>query len=454
MVEKVNTVPLVENNSLEKKRYLHSELLWLSTVISIRINNQGDIPEANLIKESNKKCNYAKLVHEYKMDIYDRLLMILAIAPYLLPSIFKDLFPENYTPKPLQFREGGVISKSGRSFLPTLETYLYLACGNDVNMRVKLLQRINQDYFLFKERIIELGDEGRENTTLLNKTIKLSEEFYFSLVLEKSYQPSFSSSFPAQKLTSKMTWEDLVLNTSTLTEVKEIKNWIALKKKIEKSDNRLSKRMAKGYKALFYGPPGTGKTLTATLLGNELNLDVYRIDLSMVVSKYIGETEKNLAKVFDMAERKNWILFFDEADALFGQRTQVNNSNDRYANQEVSFLLQRVETFNGVVILSSNLKNNIDHAFIRRFNSIIYFPKPKEAERLKMWKITLPEDVILDKDVNLDYVAKKYHLTGAHIENVVLRALSKMNSENQSTLNLATIHSCVAQELMKESITV
>jgi SpoVK/Ycf46/Vps4 family AAA+-type ATPase len=130
----------------------------------------------------------------------------------------------------------------------------------------------------------------------------------------------------------------------------------------------------KNKKILFIGAPGTGKKTLASLIGQQSGTEVYRIDLSMIVSKYIGETEKNLSKVFDAAEHKNWILFFDEADALFGKRTDVRDAHDRYANQEVAYLLQRIENYNGLVILATNMKNNIDDAFTRRFQTIIHFP--------------------------------------------------------------------------------
>src|SRR5690606_1665724 len=147
----------------------------------------------------------------------------------------------------------------------------------------------------------------------------------------------------------------------------------------------MEKRLNPGFRVLFHGPPGTGKTLTASLLGKYTGKEVYKIDLSMVVSKFIGETEKNLANLFDKAENKDWILFFDEADALFGKRTNVRDAHDKYANQEVSFLLQRTETYAGLVILATNFKNNIDDAFARRFQSHIYFPSPAFGERLKIW---------------------------------------------------------------------
>jgi hypothetical protein len=168
--------------------------------------------------------------------------------------------------------------------------------------------------------------------------------------------------------------------------------------------------------SLFYGPPGTGKTLTANVLGNERGKHVYKIDLSMVVSKYIGETEKNLELLFARAEDKDWILFFDEADAIFGKRTNVRDAHDKYANQEVSYLLQRIEEFNGLVILATNMKNNIDEAFIRRFDDIVKFTFPNENERKEIWEKSFPEESDIDDIPNK---VKKYELAGGNIINVI-----------------------------------
>ena len=173
-------------------------------------------------------------------------------------------------------------------------------------------------------------------------------------------------------LTTDQSWNDLVLDKETLKQVEEIKGWLKYSSPVN-PDNRLKKKLKTGYRTLFYGPPGTGKALTAALIGKEFNKPVYKIDLSMVVSKYIGETEKNLELLFATAKDKDWILFFDEADALFGKRTEPKDSHDRYANQEVSYLLQRIEDYNGLVILATNMKSNIDDAFTRRFNLILRF---------------------------------------------------------------------------------
>ena len=145
-----------------------------------------------------------------------------------------------------------------------------------------------------------------------------------------------------------------------------------------------------GFIALFTGASGTGKTMAAEVIANELQMDLYRIDLSKVVSKYIGETEKNLKKILKEAENKNWILFFDEADALFGKRSNVKSAHDKYANHEVTYLLQRVEDYTGLIILASNYKSNINQSFLRRFNAIIHFPLPNQSERYAIWNMVIP----------------------------------------------------------------
>ena len=199
------------------------------------------------------------------------------------------------------------------------------------------------------------------------------------------------------------------------------------------NDMGLKGRVKPGYRILFHGPPGTGKTLAATLLGKYTGKDVYKIDLSMVVSKFIGETEKNLSRLFAQAETKDWILFFDEADALFGKRTKVNDAHDRYANQEVSYLLQRIEEFSGLVILASNLKSNMDEAFTRRFQSIIHFPPPTSEERYLLWKKSFSEKSTLENTIDLHEIAERYEISGGGIMNVVrycsLLAVSRGSSE-------------------------
>jgi SpoVK/Ycf46/Vps4 family AAA+-type ATPase len=179
-------------------------------------------------------------------------------------------------------------------------------------------------------------------------------------------------------------------------------------------------------------------------------MDVYRIDLSMVVSKYIGETEKNLAGVFDMAENKHWILFFDEADALFGKRTNTSDAHDRHANQEVSYLLQRIEDFPGLVILATNFKSNIDEAFARRFQLTVNFQKPDYEQRLRLWKNAFTPPCELAAEVNLEKLAYEHELTGAAIMNVLRYCSLRALERNATLITLPDILLGIRKEMQKE----
>ena len=171
----------------------------------------------------------------------------------------------------------------------------------------------------------------------------------------------------------------------------------------------------------------------------------------MLVSKYIGETEKQLAKLFDKAENKNWILFFDEADAIFGKRTSVRDAHDKYANQEVSYLLQRIETFSGLIILASNFKNNMDKAFTRRFHSCIKFNNPGYEERLRIWQHNLPQQLDLG-DINLEQVSRRYELTGSNIMNIIQDVCLKVISSEESgyRANSEMLLESIRKEYLKE----
>ena len=256
--------------------------------------------------------------------------------------------------------------------------------------------------------------------------------------------------YRANQITTELSWDDLVLDQDTLSKIRDIQEWIKNNNSFQ--ENLGTSRKPKiGYHTLFYGPSGTGKTLTASLLGKATNRDVYRIDLSMVISKYIGETEKNLSVVFDKAEYKNWIFFFDEADALFGKRTDVKDAHDRYANQEVSYLLQRIEEYEGLAILATNSHSNIDRAVIQRFDSAVYFPLPKSPERKRLWEKAIPKKIQMAKELNVADLAEKYELTGSNIMNIVRYASLQATERQTSTINQDLLEQSIKKELTKES---
>ncbi len=227
----------------------------------------------------------------------------------------------------------------------------------------------------------------------------------------------------AKKIVPRHTWDDLVLPADQVAQLHELCAQVHYRHVVLDEwgfDHRLS--LGKGLNALFAGPSGTGKTMAAEVVAGELGLDLYKIDLSTVVSKYVGETEKNLERIFTAAHHSNAILFFDEADALFGKRSEVRDAHDRYANVEISYLLQKMEEYDGLVILTTNLNKNMDEAFVRRMHFTVEFPYPEPADRLRLWKVLLPPQVPLANDVDLELLATRYRLTGGNIRNVILYA--------------------------------
>ncbi|MBC7236691.1 MAG: ATP-binding protein [Chloroflexi bacterium] len=225
----------------------------------------------------------------------------------------------------------------------------------------------------------------------------------------------------ARKIAPRYSWADIVLPEDQLALLHEIVATVRGRPQVLDAWGLGHKLVSsRGVTALFSGPPGTGKTMAAEIIAGELGLDLYKIDLSTVVSKYIGETEKNLERIFVEAESSNAILFFDEADALFGKRSEVRDAHDRYANIEVGYLLQRMEAYDGITILATNLRANLDEAFTRRLQFAVDFPFPDEADRLRIWHTLFPPDVPRGQDVDLELLARRFKLAGGSIRNILV----------------------------------
>jgi SpoVK/Ycf46/Vps4 family AAA+-type ATPase len=244
-------------------------------------------------------------------------------------------------------------------------------------------------------------------------------------------------------------WDDIVLPEDSLAQLREICQRVAHRHRVLGEwgfDRKLS--LGKGVNALFAGPSGTGKTMAAEIIANALGLDLYRIDLAGVVSKYIGETEKNLDRVFSAAQHANAILFFDEADALFGKRSEVRDSHDRYANIEISYLLQKMEEYDGIAILAPNLRQNLDDAFMRRLAFTVHFPFPDEASRRQIWTGIWPAETPLDGDIDHDFLARQYKLSGGNIKNIAL-ASAFLAAEDEKPVTMAHLFQATRREHQK-----
>lgn len=256
----------------------------------------------------------------------------------------------------------------------------------------------------------------------------------------------------AKKIDPQYHWHDLVLPEDQLSQLQEMANQIKHRHKVLEEWGFARKiSLGRGINALFSGPSGTGKTMAAEVISHELNLDLYKIDLSTVVSKYIGETEKNLSRLFGEAEHSNSILFFDEADAIFGKRSEVKDAHDRFANIEVAYLLQKMEEYEGITILSTNFKKNLDTAFVRRMQFIVDFPPPDEEQREKIWRQIFPPEAPLSQDVDFPLLANRFKITGGNIKNIGVRS-AYLAAHEDGLISMKHIVQATKRELQKIGI--
>ncbi|HAS44150.1 MAG TPA: ATP-binding protein [Microscillaceae bacterium] len=358
---------------------------------------------------------------------------------------------------------GGQVQSNGRRFIPTMQTLFYILGGVDLKKHT-----IYQRYF--RSQQTQITNWGIEMVSLQSRITgynEASDEWKNLLISLKPsiWQyflggamplPEDNQDLPLEKLDTSLAYEDLVLKSQTRHELKEL---IAIAKVGQDyfADKASSSGFRKGFIALLHGEPGTGKTLIATTIGKHTGLVTYQLKMSEVVSKYIGETSQNINKVFDELQRaiewlkgKPSILFIDEADAILGKRSEVNDSKDRYANLDVSNLLQRVEKFPGLIILATNFQQNIDPAFHRRINVQIHVPPPDADERTKLWKNYCPAKYEFPADNFPRVMAEKFALTGAQINNIMKRATVMAHADSQTVLDFeAYIEQPLKSELIK-----
>ncbi|MEM7038698.1 MAG: ATP-binding protein, partial [Bacteroidota bacterium] len=324
------------------------ELHWVSSLIRSRLISllniaEATVPEADLIApdHSQHADAFGDFIFRNRLSIPERVVLMLALIPEIRPSVLRDFSNQASDAPEIGLYPGQL----KHQYFPTMRTALMLLGGLEPSRFMQFNQIFQPEHPFVRQNVIRfLSTKGE--VTFLDRPFAITAEYFYILSTGEKYRPRYSSAFPAKRITTALEWDELVLQYKVRKKVEEILSWVRYGNMVM-NDWKMQKTMKPGYRALFYGPPGTGKSLTASLLGKATGKDVYRIDLSQLVSKYIGETEKNLASILDQAESKGWILFFDEADAIFGKRGKVSDSRDRYANQEVSYLLQRIEDFDG-----------------------------------------------------------------------------------------------------------
>lgn len=434
---------------------LQDALQYLTQVIQWRLTSYFSMPpslDEPLPHPPNEwlapDSSLAHFIKAHQLDIFEQLTLLIALAPHLQPDFFDQAITAQL-PEPGDYPQiGGWRGVSHRGFLPTGDTVLFILSGRNLSDRLRCQKLFSPTHPTFAQKQVLYLHSPAEGEPLMSGRLVLTQDYVNLFLYGHIPLPQLSTQFPAQRITTDMEWEDLVLNPQTLQQIRDLETWIIHSPTLLHHWG-MHRQLKPGYRALFYGPPGTGKTLTASLLGKYTGKEVYKVDISMVVSKFIGETEKNLSSLFAKAESKGWILFFDEADALFGKRTNVRDAHDKYANQEVSYLLQRVETYDGLVILASNLKSNIDDAFMRRFQSIIHFAMPDAQERSHLWKRAFPAQAILEDSIELVELSKHYELSGADIMNIVQYCCLQALKRGDGIVLYSDILSAIKQEFHK-----
>ncbi|NGZ08806.1 MAG: ATP-binding protein [Nitrospira sp. LK70] len=416
--------------TIHKSSDLYPVLGKLKNVVVARLRvhlGRVDDVERISLKFYSEDSWLAKLMEHHEPSYEEFAVLMLVIAPHIQPNFFTQIIAE-HLPEGGDFPEfGGVKGTNHRGILPTGETAQFILAGDDLEKRLEVQHILSSEHWFAQKRILWL-EPVREGEPVMSGRLVLDPEIVEQLTIGTVSRPRFSIEFPAEYIETEMTWDDLVLHPNTLRQIHEIEHWITHNETLLQ-DWGMKKTIKPGYRALFYGPPGTGKTLTATLLGKHTGKDVFRIDLSRVVSKYIGETEKNLSRLFDKAENKNWILFFDEADALFGKRTDVRDAHDKYANQEVA---------------------HIDEAFVRRFQAIIHFPMPRPEERCKIWSQAFPKQIAIAFDIDWRQVAARYELTGAGIMNVTHYCAVEALADRSCAVTSRQLEAAILREFTKE----
>ena len=427
---------------------LEKEINWLASCIKLRMGVAEEHNSEDFLFEASPKLEtensaYAKFIRENELNNMERLTLALSLAPHVRPALMRSLMYEGSTQ-----RTSLITSSSKAQLLPTAETALFLIAGNSLKLRIEAGKLFDSDHVFYRKGVLDILNNSISGSQY-DGELKLNQDYVDSFLFNTIRRPKYSTDFPAHLLSTELEWNDLILNPVTEEKITEMKDALEFRDTLKK-DWGFSAHIKPGFRAIFYGPSGTGKSLTATLLGKMLQRDVYRVDLSAIISKYIGETEENIRKLLTKSEDKGYILFFDEGDALFGSRTQdVKNSNDQHHNQLVAYLLQAIENFNGIIILATNMKANMDDAFKRRFQSSIFFGPPKPEQGVLLWKQLWPKQLEADNTIDFKMLAVSKPFTAAMIVQIIQTLSLKALRTKDYKINMNDIK-WASEELAKK----
>lgn len=343
---------------------------------------------------------YAELIRKFDFGQAERLVLALALYPHVLPDVL------DHWVKALQDNIAllpGNIGLAYPHFLPTGKTALFALAGFDAEQQLKLQHQLfAPDHIFTQAKLLKLGKVPNDEPAI-DGSLVLAPEYLHWLTSGTPYRPALSQHFSAMPLSTRQSWDDYILPSNTQAQVDELMAWVSHYHELRA--HPAFGADSQGYKCLLYGPSGTGKTMLGRLLAQKTKREVWRIDISKMVSKFVGETSKNIQQVFETASYYDHILFCDEGEGLFSNRSvYASNAQDTYVNQDVGYLLQAIEDYPGILIVATNNLQNIDQAFMRRFNTMVRFDYPNKACLLKLWQKALAP-FELDSSIDLAAIA-------------------------------------------------
>lgn len=457
-----NTPFITEQEMRANVDLIDADIERLKSLLSFRLQNTSDPTDADKEYFPSRwpvgptSLPYGALTQNLKGE--ERLLLLLSLLPHYAPEALNAMVASVQKGVIIEHPHlRGNVNHVSLDYIPTLQTILFLMSGTDKSEQQSSYRRLMFDGTLLKQQVVSLqpflpNEPVRSDRELIPE---IAGEYVQYLLHGRIPRPDFGKNFPAKLLTTNKNWDQLILNQHTTRQVELLIDWIEYGTAFTQESVGY---FGPGYPALFFGPPGTGKSMTAALIGKRCGVHVYRVDASRIVSKYIGETEKNIVQLFNRMKMENQrhekkaVLFFDEADVLFSKRTEVKDAKDKWANMETSVLLPLVEEYDGLVIVATNLERNLDDAMDRRFQLKIKFPFPKYEDRLLVWKNALPPSYQYPNSKAAEKLAQ-YHLSPAAIINVLKGCCLQARKNGTQVLVTKDLDYYIKTEFAKSGLT-
>lgn len=442
--------PIEKNGSDHPQSITHFNYFPVHWLVE-RINHvlESESPELISFPKIDSESPLGKLIEEYHFSEEECILLYLAFSATFSPELLTP-FSEAINNKSLAPHIGGFFMKGFPMFCPTVRTAVFLLAGRDLEKRARYASCFHARNSVFTSGIVQ-SEPKHPSSVFLDHQLIFSDSFLGTVLLDASPRLDGDRDFPVRKSKASHLLSDVVLKEETRVEIEKLGKFARNMKSLWEID--VHHKVRSNFISIFSGDPGTGKSHAAEAVGNEFGLPVYKVNFAQMISKYIGETEKNLEKVFDRFDKQPCILFFDEAESIFSKRTEVTDSHDQHANNLQSYLLQKVEEFNGIIVLATNVQNlsqYFDKAFQRRFRSMVNFEFPDYPERRKIWEKALFGSYLFEEGL-VERLAKNYQLSGGSIYNVVSDGIIEALEKDTELITFELLEIALADEFKKTS---